>query len=392
MTAAQTRIQLGTLPPMPDTPRLSYTDRPSVAMLSRTQKLIGYGSGKVLPRGPGATLGQRVRAFFCDQPASRPLVGALPFDRKAHDYLVSPALSEQHLVVSSPGQLGEPRKWSLLEEPSAADYAHAVARAVALMAGVTTLRKVVLARSLMATSDKPVDGVALLQRLHAADPSVTAFLVPLPPEQDGTPHLLVGATPELLISRTGSNVISHPLAGSARRSRDAATDEAARVSLSASDKDRQEHALVAEFILDTLAPYCRTLASPNGTEIRSTSTMWHLGTRIVGQLRDADRSAADLAAILHPTPAVCRVPADEAAALLQALEPVARGFYAGAVGWCDRSGDGAWHVSIRCAEIAGCRARLYAGAGIISDSDPAVEVLETEAKFRTMLNALDVGV
>jgi len=360
------------------------------AMLSGTRKLVGSGIGTVLPRGPAETLGARVRAYFRDHPIAPLLAGAIPFDRSTDDYLVAPATLEQDLVERGSEWPSQPGGWSVREEPPAEDYAEAVSHVLRSMAGGRDLRKVVLARSLLVMAGRPIDMAELLRRLHAADRSVMAFLVPLPQEQDGAPRHLVGATPELLVSRTGSSVSSHPLAGSARRSPDAAHDEAARLSLTASGKDMREHALVAEFIMDTLAPYCSALIAPYGTEICATGTMWHLGTCITGTLRDLDQSAADLAAILHPTPAVCGVPRNRAAALIQELEPVGRGFYAGAVGWCDRSGDGVWHVAIRCAEIAGCQVRLYAGAGIVPGSDPAAEVRETAAKFYAMLNALGI--
>ncbi len=123
--------------------------------------------------------------------------------------------------------------------------------------------------------------------------------------------------------------------------------------------------------------------------------MWHLGTRIEGELKDPEAlawtSSAALAALLHPTPAVCGTPRAPAADAIAALEPMPRGFYAGAVGWCDAAGDGDWHVALRCARVQGREARLFAGAGIVADSVPALEGAETRAKFNAMLNALGVA-
>lgn len=201
----------------------------------------------------------------------------------------------------------------------------------------------------------------------------------------------MGGTPELLLDKRGAEILSHPLAGSARRSTDAREDRAAAEALAGSEKDQREHALVVEFILDTLAPLCRTLGAPEGTCITSTGSMWHLGTRIAGRLRDKDQPAPVLAACLHPTPAVCGLPRDPAAELIRQLEPVQRDFYAGAVGWCDARGDGAWHVAIRCAELQGTHARLYAGAGIVPGSDPDSETRETGAKFGAMLSAFGLA-
>ncbi|WP_236638426.1 chorismate-binding protein [Mangrovicoccus ximenensis] len=161
------------------------------------------------------------------------------------------------------------------------------------------------------------------------------------------------------------------------RQADPVADAAAAAGLAGSDKDRREHAIVVEYILDTLAPFCRSLGTPEGTRLTSTRSMWHLGTPIEGVLKDEGLPSAVLAARLHPTPAVCGLPCNRAEELIRKLEPVPRDYYAGAVGWTDAHGDGAWHVAIRCAEICGAEARLYAGAGIVPGSDPEAEVAET---------------
>jgi isochorismate synthase len=118
--------------------------------------------------------------------------------------------------------------------------------------------------------------------------------------------------------------------------------------------------------------------------------MWHLATPITGSLHDEAVSSVELAAALHPTPAVCGLPRDRARAVIGACESFDRGFYAGAVGWCDARGDGRWLLAIRCAEISGDQARLYAGCGIVAGSDPAAELRESSAKFRTVLGALGI--
>jgi isochorismate synthase len=93
---------------------------------------------------------------------------------------------------------------------------------------------------------------------------------------------------------------------------------------------------------------------------------------------------------LHPTAAVCGQPREIAAAAIEQLESFERGFFTGAVGWCDSAGDGQWMVTIRCAEVHGNRARLYAGAGIVTGSDPEAEAAETSAKFQTLLRAMGI--
>ncbi|MDO5621061.1 MAG: isochorismate synthase [Paracoccus sp. (in: a-proteobacteria)] len=329
--------------------------------------------GRLLARGIGADLAARLAGV------SGLIGGALPFDRQGQDYLWR---AERGSTVAAP-VLPDLHVRAVQAEPAPQVYAASVAQALDELGD--DLRKVVLARTLAVVADRPLPQDAIFGRL-AQDATVTAFRVALP----GTQRALIGASPELLVSKAGGQITSHPLAGSARRPADAGADRAARDGLAGSDKDRREHAIVVEYILDTLTPYCRDLACPEGTTIASTRSMWHLGTRITGALRDADMPSVLLASVLHPTPAVCGVPCDRAAALIGQLEPVERGFYAGAVGWCDldRQGDGAWYVAIRCADICGTQARLYAGAGIVPGSDPVGETAETGAKFGAMLQVL----
>ncbi|MBD3838656.1 isochorismate synthase, partial [Brevundimonas sp.] len=259
-------------------------------------------------------------------------------------------------------------------EPPADVFSAAVARGLArLREDGGSLRKIVLSRSLRITAGSDISIPALIARL-AVDDAVVTF-----------------ATPELLVERRGSRVFSHPLAGSARRSPDAARDREAAEALLRSEKDRREHALVVEQIMDVLSPFCMELQAPDGVTLKATRSMWHLGTRIKGTLKDIGTSSVELAALLHPTPAVCGMPRREADAVIRDLEGYDRGFYAGAVGWCDSSGDGRWYVSIRCAEIEGRHARLYAGAGIVPGSTPEGELAETAHKFAAMLEAFGLS-
>lgn len=365
--------------------------QPPFALLSAGNALVAEGRRALLPSG-GLPLAHAVRAFFAEHPdGPRILVGALPYDRAEPAHLFQPeriVTDGSRPVALSNGSAPAPSsRWRVTPEPRPEIFADSVSRAVARLDG--TLRKIVLSRSLLVAADSPIDIAALLSRL-AADDHAATFCVPLPPLPAGPPRALVGATPELLVERRGDRVVSHPLAGSARRVADPAADRAAADSLAHSDKDRREHRLVVEMILDQLAPWCRELATPDGTALTRTASMWHLGTRIEGRLKDLTTSSITLAALLHPTPAVCGVPREAAARAIADLEAYDRGFYAGAVGWCDESGDGSWHVAIRCAEIAGPAARLYAGAGIVPGSDPAAETAETSAKFAALLEALGI--
>lgn len=364
------------------------------AFQSRQGALRGFGRAAAVPPGPAATLERRLEAVFAVAGADAVVAGALPFDREADDCLwqVRQVVRGAPVALPHPAPVARPA-WRLSPEPDAARYAASVRRALDVMAAERDqpqgLEKVVLSRSLLATADRDIDLALLLRRL-SADPAATAFLVPLPDKGEAA-RVMIGASPELLLAKTGGRITSHPLAGSARRQPgDLAADAAAAAALLRSAKDRREHGLVVEFILDTLAPWCRRLLRPEGVALTSTASMWHLGTRIEGELKSDDVPAAVLAAALHPTPAVCGLPRQQAARQIAALEDYRRDFYAGAVGWCDGRGDGAWHVTIRCAEVSGRQARLYAGAGIVPGSDPWAEAEETTAKFSALLTALDI--
>lgn len=366
-------------------------ESPLFAFRSRRGTLAGFGKRAEVPRGDVTTIDERLGRFFRQAGPDAIIAGALPFARDAADYLWQADQTSVGMAIERQGSLPA-GNWQLRPEPSAAAYADAVSRALAIMANEAgkpdALAKIVLARTLVARAGQPIDVGAILARL-SADSATTAFLVPLP-DQGGMPRALVGATPELLLAKTGARISSHPLAGSAKRQTSLAADAEAATTLGRSEKDHREHRIVVEFILDTLAPYCHRLLLPEGTTVTCTNSMWHLGTRIEGELKDPSMPVAVLAAALHPTPAVCGVPRERAARVISQLEPHDRDFYAGAVGWCDARGDGAWYVTIRCAEICGAEARLYAGAGIVPGSDPLAEAEETGAKFGAMLAALGV--
>jgi isochorismate synthase len=261
-----------------------------------------------------------------------------------------------------------------------------------LAAPDNSLRKVVLARALRLTADAPLDARALLRRLVDADPAAYGYLVDLTPAGgDYAGAALVGASPELLVARTGDRVVCQPFAGSAPRAADPDLDAANGAALAGSAKNRHEHQLVIDAMRAALEPLCDDLAIAPEPQLSRTAAVWHLCTPISGRLRDTSTTAIDLALALHPTPAVGGVPTDAASELIAELEGD-RGFYAGATGWCDASGDGHWVVSIRCAQLSADRrtALARAGGGIVAESDPDDEVDETTTKFATILNALGV--
>lgn len=271
----------------------------------------------------------------------------------------------------------------LAMSPTPAVYAGAVAEAARRVRG-GELRKVVLARTIE-VGGRAFDPRRLAHRLRAVDPHAYTFIAPT---GDG---VLVGASPELLVARHGSEVRANPLAGSAPRSGDPIADRANADRLIASAKDREEHAVVVEAVVAVLEPLCASLTWDPEPVLQETPNVWHLSTRFRGHLREPAPSALDLALALHPTPAVGGAPTDAALAVLAQLEGFDRGCYAGPVGWVDAAGNGEWAIALRCALLQGARATLYAGAGIVGASDPDAEVDETDRKFRAFLDALRWG-
>jgi menaquinone-specific isochorismate synthase len=198
----------------------------------------------------------------------------------------------------------------------------------------------------------------------------------------------LGASPELLLRRRGDFVESHPLAGTIPRSGDPTVDEQLAAALLGSDKDRAEHRFVVDDVARVLAPWCTDLDVPDEPSIVPLRNVSHLGTRITGHLRPEAPSALELASLLHPTPAVGGTPRKEALAWLARNEQLDRGPFAGPVGWVDRHGDGDWMVGIRSARVHGATAHLYAGVGVVADSEPAAELAETQLKLQALLAAL----
>jgi isochorismate synthase len=296
---------------------------------------------------------------------------------------------------------GERERWSgrtlphdafaeiqLRPDPEPDDYAAAVARATErIRAG--ELRKIVLARTMLVNAGRTLDAKQLLWRLRAVDADCYAFAAPQP--DPAVRSVLVGATPELLVRRRGRHVEATPLAGSAQRFGDARRDRASADRLFGSDKEREEHAVVVEDVERVLDAFCERLERPREPKLLGTANVWHLATPFRGKLHDPSVTALELVAALHPTPAVCGTPRETAREALEKLEPIDRGGYAGPVGWIDANGDGEWAIALRCAEVTGSTARLFAGAGIVADSVPEAEVDETERKFRALLDALRWG-
>lgn len=242
------------------------------------------------------------------------------------------------------------------------------------------LDKAVLARELVLTTDQAIPPEAVVERLHGAFPQAILFLV----------DSFVGASPELLVSRRGDVVRAHPLAGTAARATDPTLDQRRMADLLGSTKDRWEHRITIDWLLDNLLPFCSYVDAEPEPSIVTMANVHHLGTLVEGRLSEPAAPVLELVAALHPTPAVGGSPQKDALALIGELEGTDRGRYAGPVGWVDAAGNGEFAVGIRSAELTPDGARFLAGVGVVADSDPVAELAETRAKFRAMLGALIV--
>lgn len=315
------------------------------------------------------------------------LVGAIPFDVSQPAALFIPETYQtfnradlQSALPQNVSDLPQVRRRAAIPD-------HDVFTTMVADAVVATQRgdldKVVLSRLMDIVTEQPVDTAALMQRVIAQNPNSYHFHLPLP--QGGA---LIGASPELMLRKQGRDFSSCPLAGSARRNHeDAQQDRAAGDTLMDSGKDRHEHKLVTDAMRDTLQPRSRLLSVPTIPSLITTATLWHLATQIDGEVQDERENALSLACLLHPTPALSGFPHQRAQQLIQQLEPFDRQLFGGIVGWCDSQGNGEWVVTIRCGTVQGTRVRLFAGAGIVADSQPESEWRETGVKLDTMLRA-----
>jgi menaquinone-specific isochorismate synthase len=265
---------------------------------------------------------------------------------------------------------------------SAPHWEQAVAKAVTAIKANDPLRKVVLARDLYATATGPIDARVLLGRLAARYPECYTYAC------DG----MVGASPELLIRRDGRQVSALVLAGTTPRGGSEPEDDALGAALLADAKNAEEHVYAVTSMRDSLEPLCETLDIEAHPVLLKLPNLQHLGTEVHGTLRasrEAGKSALALAGAVHPTAAVCGTPTGAAMELIRELEQMDRERYAGPVGWVDADGNGEFAIALRCAQLSGNTARLFAGCGIVAGSVPNAELAEAQVKFRPMRNALD---
>lgn len=279
----------------------------------------------------------------------------------------------------SPEPWAEPTSVSWVDGAlSSPEWEKSVARAVERIAR-GEVDKVVLARDSIAHIDGELDPRLLLRRLADAYPTCWTFQV----------AGLLGATPELLVRRTGDLVTSRVLAGTVRRRGDQDEDKGLAQALLASDKDLAEHAYAVNSVAKALATHCTDMDLPEAPSVLELANVQHLATDVTGRLAD-DASILALAASLHPTAAVCGTPTERAQLMIAELEGMSRGRYAGPVGWFDIRGEGEFGIALRCAEInaEASTVRAFAGCGIVAGSDPERELAESNAKLIPIREAL----
>lgn len=282
-------------------------------------------------------------------------------------------------AITTPPPRPHSNSYRVAPKTAVGHYLDAVVQArEAVRAG--SLQKAVIARDIEVHADDPIDVHAILLRLRASFGSSYRYCV----------KNIIGASPELLVSVQGSTVRSHPLAGTAPRTGDQETDKRLADELVASTKNQIEHRIVIDMVHDTLLPFCSYLDWESEPSVVTVANVQHLGTAIEGALTDPPSHVFSLVRALCPTPALGGHPTSEALAFIKKIEGLNRGYYGGAVGYMDSRGDGIFAVTIRCAEMSDDKrtARLFAGGGIVEDSDPYAELAETQAKFQAMLSAI----
>ena len=386
-------------------------DGEAFAFLRGGDGIVGWGVAAQLPGGTHPRSGERAATDVEDllgamtvrddvaMPGTGPVaIASLPFDPEASGSVVvipKVVLGRRDgrswlTLVTPPGAVAVP---ALRRRPAAAAvpvdahvtervpsedaWARAVATAVDDLAH-GRLEKVVLARALDVEAADTVDPRVVAARLSHRFPSCFTYLC----------AGLVGASPELLVRRTGRQAESLVLAGSVRRGDSPEEDTELERMLLASEKDRHEHRLAVESVREVLSEIAVDVAGDAHPQIVRLANISHLGTHLQAWLPEPPPSALRLATRLHPTAAVGGVPQAAAMEAIRRLEAAPRGRYAGPVGWVDSRGDGEFAIALRCAQLDGRQARVWAGAGIVAESDPVAEVAETTVKLEAALGAL----
>jgi menaquinone-specific isochorismate synthase len=368
------------------TPAELLTRRPHTWWSSPAVTLAGFGAKQIVDPGVGP------ERFQPPSPTGHPITFAsFSFDeRSAQSVLVVPETVVE-IAAGEVNVLG-PQVDLSLPPPTSRRYdrarfagsslpdhlwLEAVGVVIALIEG-GAVEKVVLARDHALWSKEPFDPHRVLLRLHDRFPECFHFLV------EG----LVGASPELLIRKRGRQISALTLAGTAARDENSEVDALLAKQLATSEKTRVEHRLAADSVRATLSRFSSDLSGPIEPELLRLANVQHLATPFAGRL-DGETHILELVRALHPTPAVGGVPTTDALEVIAAVEGMDRNRYAGPIGFFRPEGDGEFAIALRCAELSGARARLFAGNGIVKGSVPEDELEETRLKLAAMLSALD---
>lgn len=275
------------------------------------------------------------------------------------------------------------KKYSV-SSPGALDFANGVLSADKWQAAVASaigriengeIDKIVLAKDEVVSSERAIDPRYVMRNLAKNFDECWTYSV----------AGLVGATPELLIRKENEQVLSRVLAGTIAKGSDS---QQMAQQLLASEKDISEHEFAVKSVADSLALHCTNMTVPSEPVVLTLANLAHLATDVRGVLVD-DEPALALAGALHPTAAVCGTPKSRARVLISELEQMDRGRYAGPVGWFDSEGNGEFGIALRCAQISENSARLFAGAGIVSGSNPESELQEIKTKLSAIKSSLD---
>ena len=373
--------------------------------------LVGVGATRSIPLKLGSSRDEATTLLADSMGASedtlpgRGPVGflTLPFDREAPGVMLVPEVvitesDGERFVTALDGRpveaisahvndlLAEPRATpptaiELLLDRSADSWRDdVVAPARDRIAG-SDLEKAVLARLLTLRANTDFVLRPLITSLAERFADAMIFSI------DG----FVGASPELLVSRMGRTVRAHPLAGTAARSLDPDVDARQIEALHASAKDRVEHQITIDWLLAELLAFCSYVDAEPEPSTLTLANVHHLGTLVEGVLSEPAASVLDLVDAIHPTPALGGAPQRDAIDLIEELEGFDRHRYGGPSGWIDSSGNGEFAVSIRAAQVRGNEATIAAGVGVVAESDPQAELVETQAKFRAMLGTFLAG-
>jgi isochorismate synthase len=318
------------------------------------------------------------------------IVGAIPFDVNESAYLYiadqwqkqDKAFDERKKALDVVHLKNPVHSKKYL--PAESTYMEMVEKGVAsIQSG--SLDKIVLSRGLQVSFENKIDPTPILHRLYEGNSHGYTYAMQL-----NNQGYLLGASPEMLVSKRDRFIYSNPLAGTRPRGKTSQEDKTMADILMASSKDQKEHKFVVDTIVDKISPICKDVEASKSPHLIKTSQLWHLSSLIKGELKDEGQTVFDAALAIHPTPAICGVPQDQAYAKIAELEGRNRELFTGIIGWCDEKGDGDWAILIRGAEIKDETIFIQAGAGIVHDSIPEEEMKETGAKFRTMLHGINL--